>query len=184
MFDDDIKIAGTHTGGGTQPDAGELAAQDFLAQKRNGNIDRARGLGEAFAKTLWGLAQDLIMDDESVFTQQEIHHRLLLCSYSVNRVIANHSPNSIVAQTILSRFYAEVEDQSIVLHRHISDTAAFSLYILNERSGHGGDDAVGRIYAKLTGHENDPESILAGREVYESFSAGCKALLDQVIFAV
>jgi hypothetical protein len=184
MFDEDIKIAGTHPGAESPPDAAELAARDFLAQKKNGNIDRARSLGETFAGCLWGLAQSLIMDNELELTQQEIHHRLLLCSYGVNRVITQYSPNSIVAQTALSRFYAEVEEKSNVLHRHVSDTAAFSLYILNERSGHNGDGAIGKIYARFIGRENDAESIRQGGEVYRAFYRTCKSLIDEVPFSV
>jgi hypothetical protein len=184
MFDEDIKIAGTHSGDDSTLDAAELAARDFLAQKKNGNVDRARSLGETFAGCLWGLAQDLIMDNEFELTQQEIHHRLLLCSYGVNRVIAQYSPNSIVAQTALSRFYAEVEEKSNVLHRHVSDTAAFSLYILSERSGHDDDGAIGKIYARFIGRENDSESVRQGGEVYRSFYSLCKSLIDEVRFAV
>jgi len=182
MFDEDIKIAGTRPGGTL--DAADLAAQDFLVQKKNGNIDRARSLGETFAGCLWGLAQSLIMDNELELTQQEIHHRLLLCSYGVNRVITQYAPNSIVAQTALSRFYTEVEEKSNVLHRHVSDTAAFSLYILGERTGNGSDSDVGKIYAKFIGRENDAESIRQGGEVYRTFFRTCKGLIDEVPFAV
>jgi hypothetical protein len=189
MFDEDIKIAagagdsdGPFAPAEPVQDAAELAARDFLVQKDNGNIDRARTLGEAFARCLWELAQELIMDNEQGLTQQEIHHRLLLCSYAVNRVIAQFSPNSIVAQTALGRFYSDIEDKSNVLHRHVSDTAAFSLYILNERSGSGGNGDIGRIFAKLIGCEGDPESASQGAEVYGDFYRACKNIIDEVKF--
>jgi len=179
--DEDIKIAGGSFNAVPDADAAELAAREFLRQKQNGNIDCAHELGESFAQILWDMAQGVIMDNDQGLTQQEIHHRLLLCSYVVNRVIASFLPNSIVAQTALSRFYAEVESRSNVLHRHVSDTAAFSLYILNERSG-GGDFEIGKIYAKLIGRENDNESAKQGGEVYDNFYAACKNIIDQVKF--
>jgi len=179
--DEDIKIADGNFGVAPDADAADLAAKEFLRQKQNGNIDHAHELGESFAQILWDMAQGVIMDNDQGLTQQEIHHRLLLCSYVVNRVIASFSPNSIVAQTALSRFYAGVESRSNVLHRHVSDTAAFSLYILNERSG-GGDFEIGKIYAKLIGRENDPESARQGGEVYEQFYSSCKNIVNQVEF--
>ena len=179
--DEDIKIAGGHFASPPSADAAELAAREFLHQKQSGNIDSAHKLGESFAGLLWDLAQSIIMDNDLGLTQQEIHHRLLLCSYAVNRVIGQFSPNSIVAQTALGRFYSEVENRSNVLHRHVSDTAAFSLYILNERSG-GDDREIGKIFAKLIGHENDPDGIKQGSEVYSAFYNSCKSIMDQAQF--
>ena len=181
--DEDIKIAGEHFSAPVSgADAADLAAREFLCQKQNGNIDRAHGLGEFFAESLWELAQSIIMDNEWGLTQQEIHHRLLLCSYVANRVIARHLPNPITAQTALSRFYSEVESRSNVLHRHVCDTAAFSLYILNERSDNN-DYEIGKIYSKLIGRENDPESVSQGNKVYSSFYTVCKNAVDQVDFS-
>ena len=180
--DEDIKIAGEQSAALSPPDAADLAAREFLRQKQNGNIDRAHNLGGSFAELLWDLAQSIIMDNDLGLTQQEIHHQLLLCSYAVNRVISQFSPNSIVAQTALGRFYAEVENRSNVLYRHVSDTAAFSLYMLNERSG-GGDCEIGKIFAKLIGHENDPEGIRQGSQVYTAFYDSCKSIIDQVQFS-
>ena len=180
--DEDIKIVGGDASPPPVLDAAELAAREFLRQKENGNVDRAHALGESFAQLLWTLAQGIIMDTDSKLTQQEIHHRLLLCSYVVNRVIGQFSPNSIVAQTALRRFYSEIEGCSNVLHRHVSDTAAFSLYILNDRSG-GGSYEIGEIYAKLIGHEDDPDSISQGSDVYTAFYNSCKNIIDGVQFS-
>ena len=177
--DEDIKIAeGPFKRPAAKQDMAEQAARDFLEQKQNGNIDKAHRLGEAFALALWELAQDLIMGDHGL-SQQEIHHRLLLCSYSVNRVIAELSPNTMVAQTALSRFYAKVEEYSEMLHRHVSDTAAFSLYILSGRTN-GSAAEIGRIYARLAGYEGNPLKIEQGGDIYSAFYKSCSLLLDEV----
>ena len=179
--DDDIKIAtGSFSGSKKQQDQAEQAAQEFLRQKELGNIDKARKLGTDFAELLWELAQELIMDEGRL--QLEIHHRLLLCSYAVCRVVSEASPNSIVAQTSLSRFYSAVEERSNVLNRHVSDTAAFSLYILSERSK---DDIIeiGKIYAKLTGYEGNAEIIEQGNFVFSCFYEKCMSLSKLVEWA-
>ena len=166
--DDDVKIApGSFSGSKKQQDLADQAAQEFLRQKKLGNVDKARQLGTDFAELLWVLAQELIMGDGNV-EQREVHHRLLLCSYAVCRVVSEASPNSIVAQTSLSRFYSAVEERSNVLSRHVSDTAAFSLYILSERSK---DDIaeIGKIFAKLIGQEGDIEKAGLGNQVFSSF---------------
>lgn len=165
---DDIKIADEKFGKTGYSDTSEMAAKDFLREKEIGNIEKAHSLGKNLAKNLLRLAQELIMDDTSMITQQEIHHRLLLCSYIANHVIAGASPNSIVAQTALARFYSEIEERSNVLHRHVSDTAAFSLYILNERSRNDITE-IGKIYAKFVGKENNIDKINDGNQIYSRF---------------
>lgn len=144
-------------------DAAEKAARDFLLQKENGNIQRARQLGCLFAKDVWESfsAPNSLAD----ISQQEFHHRLLLQSYIVHRVISEYSPNSILAQTSMGVFYHAVEEYSQLLYQHVSDTAAFSLYILSERSGDSADE-IGRIFARLIGQEDNPKAIASGNRLY------------------
>ena len=180
--DDDVKIAtGSFGGSKKQPDQAEQAAQEFLRQKQLGNVDKARQLGTSFAELLWGHAQELIMGEGNLL-QLEVHHRLLLCSYAVCRVVSEASPNSIVAQTALSRFYSAVEERSNVLNRHVSDTAAFSLYILSERSK---DDIaeIGKIYAKLIGNDGNADKIAQGNEVFICFYDKCTRMSRSVDWA-
>jgi hypothetical protein len=174
--DDDMKIVG---GGSisdpTPEDAAEAAAKQFLLHKSTGNIDKARTLGIDYAHTILEFANKTPCPE---LTESEIHHQILLCSYVVNRVIADKSPDSILAQTTLNVFYDEIEASSLELHRHINDTAAFSLYILSDRSGEGDSAEIGEIYAGLCGFEKDQDKMKAGSQVFESFYRVCADMMQ------
>jgi hypothetical protein len=173
--DSDMKIAqdSFRPGAAAAEDAAEKAAQEFLHQRDNGNIERARQLGQLFAADLQQFGQSALRDVElRAVTQQEHHHQLLLCSYIINRVIAEHSPSQILAQTSSSMFYKQVESLSRTLYQDISDTAAFSLYILNERLGSPED--IGHIYARLLGAENDLLLAQKGNRLYSTLYQNCR----------
>lgn len=178
--DEDIKIAGSgfapHS---TAEDAADAAARQFLLEKNAGNIEKARTLGGAYAKTILELENnpELALPDER--TMLETHHQLLLCSYAVNRVIAECSPNSIIAQTSLNVFYNEVETTDPELYKHISDMAAFSLYILGRREGGSGEAGIGKIYARLCGFDGDQAKINEGEHIYKRFYSFCSGEMDR-----
>lgn len=175
--DEDIKIA---PGSFSQPrgeDGADLAAQDFLRQKRCGNIDRARDLGSRYAQAL--LRPDIgpLASEAEGKTPLMQHHIFLLYAYVVSHVIADHSPNSILAQASLSIFHSEVEAGSPEMMRHINDTAAFSLYILYERSASRADE-VGRVFAGLVGEETDAALSAYGNRLYDKIYHYC---VDEII---
>jgi hypothetical protein len=169
MMDDDIKIAPETFKAGPAPvDYGEEAARQFLEQKQLGNIDRARELGRAYAGDVIELE-----NGDSGRTQRELHHQLVLFSYIVNRVIAERSPNSIVAQSCLNMFYKSIETASEELYRHVSDMAAYSLYMLCERSRNRSDSEIGVIYAELCDFEGNEEIISEGNAFYRREYENC-----------
>lgn len=179
--DEDIKIADGSFGDPlTNEDYADKAAAEYLKQKDVGNIEKAGQLGELLAKELWGVAQELLMKEEDQVTDRIVHQKILLYTYAVNSFVADSAPNSLLAETALSVFYSEVEELSKVLFQHISDTAAFSLYILNQRSG-GVEEDIGRIYAKLSGKENDYKTIRDGNHLYNSFYNKCGRVYEEEI---
>lgn len=170
--DEDIKIA---PGSFSQPcaeDGADLAARDFLKQKGCGNIDRARDLGTRYAKALLHTQDGPLAGEAEGKPPQVQHHIYLLYAYVVSHVIADHSPNSILAQTSLNIFHSTVEASSAEMTAHINDTAAFSMYILYERSSSRADE-VGRIFAGLAGRETDTALAAYGNRLYDEIYLFC-----------
>lgn len=181
--DDDVKIApSSFAGKHVNVDSGEEAARQFLEQKECGNIDKARELGRCYADAIIHIETGPVASAEKPRTQRELHHQILLYSYIVNRVIAEHSSNSIVAQTCLNVFYSEIEAASDKLHKHVSDMAAFSLYILCERSPGRSDDEIGAIYAELCDFDGNEEKINDGDAFYKRVYKFCLDKLESVGF--
>jgi hypothetical protein len=180
--DEDIKIAGeSFSSGSRQEDSSEIAARQFLEQKQSGNIDKARALGERYVQVLLDEVPELF----GAAAQPQpllLHHQMLLYSYALNRVVAEHSPNSLVAQTVLNVFYDELESSSPAIYHHVSDMAAFSLYILCERSERRSDDEIGNVYATLCGEADNAQRSEEGNRLYRLYSAYCKKLHDEAAF--
>ncbi|MFV0400930.1 MAG: hypothetical protein ACK5LX_09985 [Oscillospiraceae bacterium] len=175
--DEDIKIVGSGSFSEPPKDPGEEMAEEYRREKSSGNIEVAVKIGENYAGLLWEKAQDLIMEENGL-SNQEVHQILLLYSYVVNKVIAERVPNPLLAQTALSRFYAGMEEKSSILYGHVSDTAAFSLYILLERSG-GREEEAGEIFARLCGAEDDAAVIARGNKLYGDFCRQCQECYDE-----
>ncbi len=162
--DEDMKIAGGLSAPGPAEELSEAeqSALAYMRQKEAGNVDRARELGRKFADALADETARARPDAEPL----RVHHRVVLFSYIVNRVITELSPNSIIAQTALNIFYDRLEERSAELAEDVRDMAAFSLYILCERSGANAEDEIGRIYARLCGHEDETAFVDEGNALY------------------
>lgn len=183
--DEDMKIAADHFSA-PREDAfdAEAAAKAYLRQKSLGNVDKARALGQRFAATLAESAGDLYREDlKDTPMLIKAHHRVVLFSYTVNKVIADLSPNSILAQTTLNVFYDELETNASELASHIRDMAAFSLYMLCDRSDGNTPEAIGRVYAQLCGEEDNPRLALEGSNLYHQYYQACAALCGQTEYA-
>lgn len=181
MIDEDIKIAPeTFKTRFSAVDHGEEAARQFLEQKRLGNIDKARALGQTYAEDVIRLESAA---EAANLTRREQHHRLVLFSYIVNRVIAEHSPNPIVAQSCLNMFYKSIEAASEELTKHVSDMAAYSLYMLCERSRNRSDAEIGGIYAELCDFNGNDDIIDEGNAFFERMYKNCADKLRGAGFA-
>lgn len=179
--DEDVKIAsGSFKKEVVHVDSGEEAARQFLEQKNCGNIDKARILGKDYANAIINIETGPVAQEGKPRTQRELHHRLILYSYIVNRVIAECSPNSIVAQTCLNVFYTAIEEASAELYKHVSDMAAFSLYVLCERSPSRSDAEIGAIYAELCDFDGREDIVKEGNDFYVSIYRFCLDKLDGI----
>lgn len=181
--DEDIKIMGdSFSPRVSQEDSSELAAQQFLQQKESGNIDKARQLGMEYVQALLKCDPALFGGAGGEENAKGLHHRILLFSYALNRVVAEHSPDSILAQTTLNVFYNELENASPDLYQHVCDMAAFSLYILCERSETRTDEEIGKVYAGLCGEQDNPERIEEGNRLYNLYYGHCRTLREGIQF--
>lgn len=181
--DEDMKIAGDSFSRPPAEDPAEAEARHFLKEKDSGNIEKARALGKSYAASLQEAVKEYPRRSALPPTQLEYHHQLLLCSYIVNRVIAEFSPNSILAQTSLQVFYQEIEQNAPELYKHISDPAAFSLYILCDRSSKRNDSEIGNIYAQLCNREGDPETIGEGNHLFRWFYDACAETMKYAAYS-
>lgn len=168
--DDDIKI---FPGSGTRIASGDSAQEDadeFVRQRNNGNIDRAKRLGARYARHLCRLWRP--GDSSEVLSQKKV-----LYAYAVANAIEERSPNTFLEQAALSAFHQNVANRSAADHETIEDSAAFTLYLLAERDRCGA--GFGRVYAQLCGREDDEEMVGKGIWLYHRYTADCASIFNR-----
>lgn len=161
-------------------DMSEGAASAFVREKSNGNMDKAHQLGLAFAAEILNPTDAVVLFGiGQLDTELTIMQRKLMFAYIVNKVIEEMAPNSIVAQSAMAAFYDEIGGHSPEIYELITDSAAFSLYILSVRSSAEEDDpyAIGRVFAQLCEHEDDKVFINYGCELAKLFTIQCTQMV-------
>lgn len=155
-------------------DLSEGAASAFVREKNNGNMEKARQLGQSLARELGRRQGGLPYFGVGVFDDaQSLGQRRLLYAYIVSRVIEDTAPNSIVAQSALSAFYGQIQRETPEYYAAVTDSAALSLYILAGRSEPDDYNALGGAFARLCGREGDPVFQRYGRELALYFAVKC-----------
>jgi len=185
--DADMKIAPEHFSSGPENEdvsEAETEALNYLRQKSAGNIELARALGERYAALLIQEAKTNFDPwPEGLADSLRAHHRLLLFSYVVHRVVNDLSPNPILTYTTLNVFYGEIEEKAPDLEKNTRDMASYSLYVLCERSESSTDDEIGKIYARLCGDKDNETLIDEGDYYFRAYYDTCAQLHRQTNYA-
>ncbi|MBC8584983.1 hypothetical protein [Youxingia wuxianensis] len=161
-------------------DMSEGAANAFVRETNNGNMEKAKKLGAQFAAGLIDPNCVCVFGVGELDTVNTISQRKVLFAYVVNQVIEEMAPNSIVAQSALSSFYDAVQQQDAKTYELINDSAAFTMYILQARLVPNDGQGMGEVFAKLCGQEGQRLYINYGKELYNYFTITCT---EQVLAA-
>ncbi len=142
-------------------------ADEFLTQRDNGNLQRARYLGRRYARRLLRLWRP--WDSSEVAKQKKA-----LFAYVVAKVEQTHSKNSILQQTTLSTFFETVRKISKNDYEIIVDSLAFTQYLLCERGS--GCINIGDVFARLCGQGDNPDMTTKGEVYYHRYVSRCTDL--------
>ena len=159
-------------------DSSEGAATAFMRETQNGNMEKAKQLGAQFAAELSAGDRGIVnfgvgaYDDGATLLQRSV-----LFAYVVNQVVEDLFPASIVAQSAMSSFYDCLRRDAPQVYERITDNAVFSQYILSVRSAPGDPNAIGKVFARLSGRENDNLFVRYGCELSNYFTMYCTQLV-------
>ena len=171
--DSDVKIFPT-SGRSAAPQPDDDGADEFVRERDNGNLEKAKRLGRLFARHLRHLWRP--GDTAAVLLQKKI-----LYGYVVAKVIEKRSPNSVLEQAALGEFYREIRSRSPQEYDSIQDSVAFTKYLLSEHSP--GDERFGGVFAEQCGRKGDPELCGKGILLYYRYTAHCMAVYNQIQYA-
>ena len=170
--DEDIKIYD-----GEEPVPTGLGAEDsaarYVAHRDNGNLEKTRQLGELLAQTLVGDAGRLAEDP---YGQQ----KLVLLSFLISDELEAALTDAMLRQSAAAAFRRRVEDLDPAIHGIITDSAAFTLYILHDRRV--GNEECGQVLANLCDRDSDETLIREGNALAEEYRGLFSGIIQSYTF--
>lgn len=172
-IDEDVKIAPSNPSELFRESisSGEEAADAYTSHCEKGNIDIAKEIGGELAARFLE-----INESDSLQTTQA----RILFAYVADQYTEKLSPDSILSQAVISSFYNKIRENNPKLIDQISDSAAFSLYILAERGTH--QRSPGHVFSELCSSPDNPRLFDLGQNLYNSFVSECSEIFSQAKF--
>lgn len=168
MFDDnDIKIAGDKPSLSISGNNFPQSSEEFQINRANGNIDKAKQLGEEIAKALVKASEkeNNFIDDSDEITSLSAH-RIVLLAFAATVGFEISCPGRVTANTAQNVFYDKLQQLDPVIYAHSCDSGALSFYFLAHRSGTESERRVGQTFAMICGHDGDPIYQELGEALY------------------
>lgn len=148
--DSDMKIVPPSGITPSLEDAGEKAAQEFVAQKKNGNIDKAYSLGKRIAGVFFEENGPVLTFCEASLQPFIRLQRKILFAFAADAVLNAELP-SVLAETASQEFSAQVQQFEPLLYEKINDPKTLSYYLLCSKNGRERFENIGkrlRFYAE------------------------------------
>lgn len=171
--DEDIKI---YEGETPVPESGlgeEESAALYVLHRANGNLEKTRQLGELLAQTLVG---DVDRLKEDPFMNQ----KLVLLSFLISDELEEKLTDGILRQSAAAAFRRRVEELDPAVFAIITDSTAFTLYILHDRRVEGGE--CGRVLADLCGLDGDEALIREGNALADEYRGLFSGIIQSYTF--
>ena len=170
--DEDIKIYGEGMPSPGEP-GDEEAAVRYVAHRKNGNMEKTRQLGELLGQTLVGDASRLA---EDCYKPQ----KLVLLSFLVSDELSAALSDGMLRQSAAAAFRRRVEELDPAIHGIITDSAAFTLYILHDRQV--GNEECGQVLANLCDRDSDEGLIQEGNALAEEYRGLFSGIIQSYTF--
>ena len=172
MSENDVKIY--HSKSELNRNGNDLAVafNAVIAQRTNGNIDKARKLGETLATiTPTGSGDGIIVDLKDhlaprYFAPDILYQIKVLLVFACETLLQLEIPVSVVSTTAISSMYENIKLNSQGFYDNISNGAAFTFYYLAIQKDGELSDNIGEAFAMLCSVKNKEGFIKAGKTVW------------------
>ena len=169
--DSDMKIVGEYV---EPEDAADELTRLLKEQQENGNLDRARALGESLIDTARKAAADHPSENATLLLQ-----RWLLLLFTTDLEIQRLLPNGLVARTAFGRFYDVLQQTEPAIYEQLQQNGSLSFYYLCQEDGVIQQDKAAETFASLCGRGDDKRTVALGKALI----AQCKAKVDALTAA-
>lgn len=172
MFEDeDIKIFG---GKKIENEADVLirVVEIMKKQRANGNMDRAKEMGEVIAERVYQLMTEAEIPESNANISDQIEKLITFTVEAELHVLLEKYSVSTVA---VNAFYDKLIELDENLYNNITD--AYTYYYLVLRKGGDVATGIGKQFAKLCSAKDDQAMELSGRDIFNNV---CEILKDEI----
>ncbi|MEG1686821.1 MAG: hypothetical protein RR022_02365 [Angelakisella sp.] len=174
MLEEDVRIyQNDEDDSDDQLGEGERSAASFLRHKENGNLAKCRELGQLLASTFADEAHHLAGEPFA-------GHKQVLMSFLISDELAGIIFDQLLQKSALSVFQQTVEQLDRSLFTRISDSAAYTLYILDDRNGD--EHSLAATFAELCGQEGNAAVLADAVELIQSYRKLCADIISSYNF--
>ncbi len=172
MSDNDVKIYYSKSELNKAGNDFTVAFNAVIAHRTNGNIDKARRLGEILATIApTGNGDGIIIDlkdhlAQRYFAPDILYQIKVLLVFACETLLQIELPVSVVSTTAISSMYEKIKVISPGFYDNISNGAAFTFYYLAIQKEGNLSDNIGEAFAMLCSVKNKEGFISAGKTVW------------------
>ena len=172
MSDNDVKIYVSKKEMNKRGSDLSGAFDDVIKHRANGNIDKARKVGEALATiTPTDNGEGIVLNlkdhlPPKYFTQDILYQMKVLLVFACETLLQIEIPVSIVSTAAITAMYEKIEKLSPGFYDNISNGAAFTFYYLALQKGGDISANIGEAFAMLCSVKNKEGFVLAGSTVW------------------
>lgn len=172
MSDNDVKIYHSKSELNKAGNDFTVAFDAVIAHRTNGNIDKARKLGEILATIApTGNGDGIIVDLKDhlaprYFAPDILYQIKVLLVFACETLLQIELPVSVVSTTAISSMYEKIKVISPGFYDNISNGAAFTFYYLAIQKEGNLSDNIGEAFAMLCSVKNKEGFISAGKTVW------------------
>ncbi len=153
-------------------------------QRANGNMDRAKELGETVARksyALEGFEDELLRRIDEYKDNEKISEQIrMLVTFTVEAEIHVLLEKYSVSTMTVNAFY----DELIKLDKDLYDniTNAYTYYYLVLRKGGDVASGMGKQFAKLCSDKENEELIILGKDIFNAICENLKTEIEKAEF--
>lgn len=181
LDDSDMKIVPSSGTATLVEDDGEKAAKEFVAQKENGNIDKAYGLGNRIADVFFEENGIVFSSCGSGSQPFILLQRKILFAFTADAVLGEELP-SVLAETVSQQFSTRIQKADPDLYGKVNDPKTFSYYLLCTKKGKLQLTDIGRAFARLCGDEKERSLCSLGECLYREYAGICRKMIVDTKF--
>ncbi len=172
MSENDVKIYNSKSELNKSGSDLTSAFDAVIVHRTNGNLDKARALGEILATiTPTGSGDGIIVDLKDhlapkYFAPDILYQIKVLLVFACETLLQIEVPVSVVSTTAITAMYDKIKNLSPGFYDNISNGAAFTFYYLAIQKGGELSQNIGEAFAMLCGVKNKEGFVNAGKTVW------------------